>query len=64
MKAHNIEVFARDGDVVVRQEAPYSDDSTDDGCDIVLLTPQQAAAVCRWIMAAAREIRAKGDRSQ
>ncbi|MET3441366.1 hypothetical protein ABIC94_002124 [Variovorax paradoxus] len=56
MKAHNIEVFARDGEVVVRQESPYAEDAVGDGFDTVVLTPEQAGAVCRWIMQAAREL--------
>lgn len=68
MKAHNIEVFARDGEIILQQESAYSEDSVGDGLDTLALTPEQAAAVCRWIMQAAREAalqsKASGARSQ
>lgn len=55
MKANNIEVFARDGEIVIQQESGYSEETVGDGIDTITLTPEQASAVCRWIMQAARD---------
>lgn len=63
MKAHNIEVFARDGEIVIRQETSSPlEEAMGDGFDLVFLTADQASSVCTWIMRAARDAALQSER--
>jgi Ni2+-binding GTPase involved in maturation of urease and hydrogenase len=51
MRMEQVEVFlSAEGQIVIKQDDPSLEDA-----DIIFINKEQAALVCEWIMAAAKE---------